>query len=79
MIGIDELSSSARISRYESGVHEPPFSIAERLSEVLRVPTVYFYCEDDDLAQLVVGFYHLPAAERVQLLKALSELSPDQE
>jgi transcriptional regulator with XRE-family HTH domain len=28
LIGIDERSSSARMSRYENGVHEPPIQVA---------------------------------------------------
>ena len=28
LIGIDEGSASARMSRYETGVHEPPVAIA---------------------------------------------------
>ncbi len=75
MIGIDELTSSARISRYETGIHEPSFAIAERLSTALHVPAAFFYCENDDMAQLVVGFAALPTPARAQLLEVLSELS----
>lgn len=77
MIGLDEQTSSARISRYESGVHEPPFSIAQRLATVLQVPPAFFYCDDNDMAALVVGFQHLPAAARARLLEALADLSPN--
>ena len=42
MIGMDEGSSSARMSRYETGTHEPPFSIAERLASALNVPAACF-------------------------------------
>ena len=38
MIGIDEVSSSARISRYEAGTHEPQFRTAQKLAAALRVP-----------------------------------------
>ena len=47
MIGMDEGSSSARISRYETGTHEPPFATAEKLATALSVPALYFYCNDD--------------------------------
>ena len=75
MIGIDELTSSARISRYETGIHEPPFAIAVLLSNALHVPAAFFYCENDDMAQLVVGFAALPNPARAQLLEVLSQLS----
>jgi transcriptional regulator with XRE-family HTH domain len=68
-------TSSARISRYETGVHEPPFAIAVLLSNALHVPAAFFYCENDDMAQLVVGFASLPTPARTQLLEVLSQLS----
>lgn len=57
MIGLDESCSSARMSRYENGIHAPAFEIVEKLAEVLNLPPSYFYCEDDDLAKLLV-IYH---------------------
>ena len=53
-IGIDEGSCSARISRYETGVHEPSFEIAEKLAAVLKVPVTYFYCRQDAMASLLL-------------------------
>jgi transcriptional regulator with XRE-family HTH domain len=47
MIGIDELTSSARISRYENGTHQPPFPTAEKLAAALNVPAGVLYCDDD--------------------------------
>ncbi|WP_368924525.1 helix-turn-helix domain-containing protein, partial [Comamonas aquatica] len=35
LIGIDESSSRARISRYELGTHEPPVKTARQIAEVL--------------------------------------------
>jgi len=54
MIGLDEGTSSARISRYETGVHHPPFQIAESIAAVLNVPVAYFYCSNDQIAQFLV-------------------------
>lgn len=70
-IGLDEHTASARISRYETGVHEPPFEIATKLARVLRVPAAYFYCEDEDLAELVLAWGRLPKTERKHLRKLL--------
>jgi transcriptional regulator with XRE-family HTH domain len=53
MIGIDEGCSSARISRYETGAHLPPFETAELLAEALNVPVAVFYCRSDELAALL--------------------------
>lgn len=72
MVGMDEGSSSARMSRYETGIHEPPFSLAEKLADVLKVPAAYFYCADDQLAELLIGYIALNsvAREQVRLLVA---------
>ena len=53
-IGLDEGSSSARISRYETGEHEPPYTTALSLAQALQVPVAYLYCEDDTLAELIL-------------------------
>ena len=62
LIGIDESSSRARISRYELGTHEPPVKTARQIAEALGTPLEYLYCEDDDVARV---------------LMALSQLKPD--
>ncbi|MDR3159161.1 MAG: helix-turn-helix transcriptional regulator [Zoogloeaceae bacterium] len=69
LIGLDEQCSSARISRYEGGVHEPPFRMAEQIAAALRVPVAYFYCPDETLARLLLLAYCLPEAERERLLE----------
>ncbi len=79
MIGIDEGCSSARISRYESGVHEPPYITAQHLAAALNVPVAYFYCDDDALAKLIIDYTNLPKHKRdelqVQMDKLLSKIS----
>lgn len=67
-VGLDEGSSSARISRYETGTHEPPFSMAEKLSDVLCVPVAYFYCADDALAELLDAYAKLDSEARTTIL-----------
>lgn len=53
MIGLDETCSSARMSRYENGVHEPPFKTIEKIASALKLPLAYFFCEDDRLAKII--------------------------
>ncbi len=53
MIGLDEGCSSARMSRYENGVHEPPFPIIESIAGILKLPVAYFFCDDDRLAEIM--------------------------
>ena len=75
MIGMDEGSSSARISRYETGVHEPPFVTATSLAAALHVPVAYFYCDDDRLADLLILYTELEGSQKDQLLALACELS----
>lgn len=66
LIGIDESSSRARISRYELGTHEPPVKTARQIAEVLGVPLAYLYCEDDGVAQLLLALRRLNSSARLQ-------------
>jgi transcriptional regulator with XRE-family HTH domain len=73
LIGLDEACSSARISRYEGGIHEPPFKTAERIAAALGVPVAYFYCPDETLAQLLLVLSRLPQPEQERLLTLAQE------
>lgn len=48
-IGLDEGTASARINRYEKGVHVPDYSTLKKLAAVLDVPVFYFWVEDEEL------------------------------
>lgn len=74
MIGLDEGSSSARMSRYENSVHEPPFQLVSKLATVLLVPTAYFYCEDDGLAELMQVYHSLTDQKRKEVLSFVASL-----
>ncbi|GBO47968.1 helix-turn-helix domain-containing protein [Pectobacterium versatile] len=69
--GIDEFVASARINRYEKGVHEANLVTASRLAEALDVPLAYFYAADDNLAKMILTFAGLSAAEQTALLNSL--------
>jgi transcriptional regulator with XRE-family HTH domain len=51
LAGMDPSVASERMNQYERGVHEPKFSVVVALAAVLEVPTAYFYCLEDDLAE----------------------------
>ena len=72
--GIDEFSASARINQYERGKHTPDLQTLARLAAVMRVPTPYFYCEDDELAGFILKFAALGKAQKRRLLGSLDEL-----
>ena len=48
-------------------VHEPPFGIALKLAAALRIPAAYFYCEDNELADVVLAWGRLTKAERKRI------------
>ena len=73
-IGLDEGCCSARISRYETGVHEPGFIIASKLAQVLKVPTAYFYCQRDSVAEILLEISGLSDKEIILLEKAISRI-----
>ncbi len=74
-IGMDEGSSSARISRYETGIHEPPFPIAQKLALALKVPVAYFYCDDNRLANFLVQYESLSEKQKAHLLASVAQLN----
>lgn len=74
MIGLDEGSSSARISRYETGAHQPSFEIAEKLAAVLHVPAAYFYCRSDELSEVLLAISDLDDGELFRLKKSAERI-----
>jgi transcriptional regulator with XRE-family HTH domain len=75
LAGLEESSSSARMSRYESGIHEPTFQFMEAVAKVLGVSTAFFYCTDDSLAEIIRIYSDLPKAKREALLQKAIKLS----
>ena len=71
-IGLDETTSSARISRYETGVHEPPIATARLLAAELGVPLAFLYCDDDELALSLLHLAGMSATERRRLIRQMN-------
>jgi len=74
LIGIDESSSRARISRYELGVHEPPVATARLIAAALKVSLPYLYCEDDDVAALLLALNDLPKVARKEKVRQFAAM-----
>ncbi len=53
MAGIDQFSASARMNQYETEKHVPDFGTIKRIAKVLNIPTAYFFCEEDELADVI--------------------------
>lgn len=69
--GLDEFVASPRINRYELGVHQPDYPIAVKLAGVLNVPVAYLYCDDDRMAQVLLGYHRAPSSIQKQVSKLL--------
>src|SRR3989338_2513726 len=74
MIGLDEGCSSARMSRYENGVHEPPFPIIASIAGILKVPVAYFFCDDDRLAEIIRIYSSAKEKERQTMLDSIAAI-----
>jgi len=70
-IGLDEAVASARISRYETGINQPPLNMAKAIAEALEVPLGYLFCDDDRLAEIIVVASELSPEEQEALLQHL--------
>ena len=69
--GLDEFVASTRINRYELGVHAPDYPMAVRLARVLLVPVAYLYCENDELAGMILAFDRAPKSHRKRAMTLL--------
>ncbi|MDH1318655.1 helix-turn-helix domain-containing protein [Enterobacter bugandensis] len=71
LAGIDEFAASARINRYEKGVHQASIEVVRHLAKVLEVPVAYFYTEDDELASIVRLWSKLDSEKKKNILQQL--------
>jgi transcriptional regulator with XRE-family HTH domain len=72
-LGFDDRShGTARISQYETGKHAPDFAMAKKMADALGVPVAYLYCDDEELAQLLLLASKLNKQKLLELLESLS-------
>ena len=70
--GLDEFVASARVNRYEVGVHVPDYLMATRMAQVLQVPVALLYCDSDEVARLLLAFHRAGRPARRKAMKALT-------
>jgi len=63
-VGLDPSAASTRINRCNLGIHKVDYTFATRLAEALKVPVVFIYAEDPELAQLILLFRRLSRRKR---------------
>lgn len=75
--GLDAMSASARMNRYELAKRVPDFALVERLAGVLEVPPAYLFAKDDDLANLILLFSKLDANQKEEVIVLIKGLSQE--
>lgn len=73
-IGMEAGSASARMNQYERGVHTPDVSTLKLLAKELGVPLNYFFCEDDESAEIATAISKLSEEQRNQVLNFIKSL-----
>ena len=73
-IGMDESSASGRMNHYEKGRHTPDLSTLKRIAEELDVPLNYFFCEDDQIAEIVCLLDKLNDTNKEEVLCLIKQL-----
>ena len=74
LMGLPEDISSARVNRWEKGVHPPSLKSAEELAEVLGIPLPALVSRDDVMAEMIAGFALLPKAQRQSILSQIQQV-----
>jgi transcriptional regulator with XRE-family HTH domain len=69
---LDPMSARVRMNRYENDRRVPNPDLVVRFARVLKVPAAYFYCEDDEEAQLLLAFHRLSKQKRQKLIALIA-------
>lgn len=72
--GLDEFVASARINRYELGVHKVDYPFACRLAAVLHVPVAYLYSDDGRLAELIHLYGQATEEQKALMLSSIRKV-----
>lgn len=73
--GLDPMSASARMNRYEQGKRVPDAPLVERIAAVLGVPVAYLHSGDDEEAELLLQFHRLNKKQRAKVIAFMDEVS----
>lgn len=70
----EQNTGAPRVSRYETGRHEPDPETAEALAALLDLPLAYFYATSDVLAEVILLVAALPIDRQKDVLRQLQTL-----
>jgi len=71
----EQNTGAPRISRYETGQHDPDPQTAEKLAKALGLPLAYFYATSDTLAEIILMVSTLPEDLQQEALDALKAIA----
>ena len=71
----DDRTSSSRVSRYETGKHQPDQDTMAQIAAALGLPVAYFHAVDDILAEVILLVAKMPKKEREEVLDLLRKRS----
>jgi transcriptional regulator with XRE-family HTH domain len=63
--------SGSRMNQYENDVHGPDLTTMTTVAKALKVPVPYLYCEDDELARVILRFSELGPEDKKRVLVLL--------
>ncbi|WP_371435029.1 helix-turn-helix domain-containing protein [Polaromonas sp.] len=72
--GLEPASASTRMNRYELGKRVPAQQIVRQLALVLKVPTAYFYSDNNDEASLLLNYHRLSKPKKQQVNELIQSL-----
>ena len=73
MAGIEESNASAVMNQYERDTHIPKFATVRNIARQLKVPTAYFYADEDELAELLLIYGTLNTKNRKAALEEIKK------
>ncbi|MFT4257605.1 MAG: helix-turn-helix transcriptional regulator [Pseudoxanthomonas sp.] len=75
LLGMEEQNTGApRVSRYETGKHDPDPETAAKIAQILGLPLAYFYAVSDPLAEAILLIAQLPESEQAQAVERLKTI-----
>ncbi|WP_313927101.1 helix-turn-helix transcriptional regulator [Pseudoxanthomonas sp.] len=70
-----ENTGAPRISRYETGLHDPDPKTAEAIAKALGLPLAYFYATSDPLAEIILLVAKMPEDRQREAVAALKAIA----
>ncbi len=76
---VDSISGATRVSRYETGQHDPDPATSQALGKALGLPVAYFHATSDTLAEVILLVSKLPVSKQKEALQRLKDMVAGEE